>query len=155
MAVCVCLSVCVCYGMLLEVTGGYMRLREDLGCLFLSVSVCVGGYGRLREITGGCRRLREVTRGYGRLREALGCLFLSVCALSYTVETKNLLCCLRRFLSVFLCFCVCLCLQISVIWRPLGRLLSFSSGIIWNGRFGPNPGREVTRGSWLSLSVCV
>ena len=32
------------------------------------------------------------------------CLFLSVCALYYTVETKNLFCCLRRFLSVSLCF---------------------------------------------------
>ena len=31
-------------------------------------------------------------------------LFLSVCALCYTVETKNLFCCLRRFSFVSLCF---------------------------------------------------
>ena len=55
-----------------SVTGCYGRLREDLGCLFLSVSVCVGGYGRLREVTGGYGRLREVTGGYGRLREVTG-----------------------------------------------------------------------------------
>ena len=138
------------YGRLREVTWGYGRLREDLGCLFLSVSVCVGGYGRLREVTGGYGRLREVTGGYGRLLA----VSFSLSALSYTVETKNLVCCLHRFLSVFLCFCVCMCLQISVIWRPLGRLLSFSSGIMgkrpfwaksWPGGYG-----KVTEGSGRS-----
>ena len=36
--------------------------------------------------------------------------------------------------------------QISAIWRPLGRLLNFSPGSLGNGRFGRNPGREVTGG---------
>jgi len=106
-----------------------MRLREVAGGSWLSLSVCVCLCGRLRglrEVTGGYGRLREVTGGYGRLLA----VSFSLSALSYTVETKNLVCCLHRFLSVFLCFCVCLCLQISVIWRPLGRLLSFSSGIM-------------------------
>ena len=45
--------------------------------------------------------------------------------------------------------------QISAIWRPLGRRLNFSLGSLGNGRFGPNPGREVTRGHGRSWEVTV
>ena len=89
---CLCLSVsvCVCFGMLRDVTGGYGRILAVSFCLCLSVWEVTGGYGRLpegcgsgwlrevagyggyrrsREVTGSYGRVPMVTDGYGRLRE--------------------------------------------------------------------------------------
>ena len=86
-------------------------------------------------------------------------LFLSVCALCYTVETKNLFCCLRRFSFVSLCFflsvlcttqsklktcycclrrllsvslCVCVCLSVSVCVCVCLRLSGFVYLCLYN-----------------------
>ena len=58
-----------------EVTGSYGRLRglHILEILYIDSRLRIAlGYGRLRESTGGDRKLRKVTEGYGRLREVTG-----------------------------------------------------------------------------------
>ena len=100
--------------------------------MYVCLCLCLSLYGR------------EVTVGYARLRGGRGATFCHLAALRSAIEflfwdhwetavLGQILAGGSRE-------------QISAIWRPLGRLLNFSSGIIGKRPFGANPGWEVTGG---------
>jgi len=90
--------------------------------VYVCLCLCLSLYGR------------EVTVGYARLREGMGATFCHLAALRSAIEflfwdhwetavLGQILAGRSRE-------------QISAIWRPLGRLLNFSSGIIGKRPFG-------------------
>ena len=101
-------------------------------CVCVCLCLCLSLYGR------------EVTVGYARLRGSMGATFCPLAALRSAIEflfwdhwetavLGQILAGRSRE-------------QISAIWRPLGRRLNFSSGIIAKRPFWAKSWREVTGG---------